>query len=98
MNTDIGDRWIPKRGKDGKQVAVRNPLRGLIDFVVEPLRVVQIYNPDRAVLLVDSEGRRTTIRYADLRKHWRRAETTSAAVNMQVNQRESGPEVPPPTP
>lgn len=73
MNTDIGDVWVPKRGKSGKAVDVRNPLRGSIRYTVQQVRVEQIYNPDRAVLLSDPEGGRTTIRYTDLKRHWKRA-------------------------
>lgn len=69
----ITERWIPKRGKAGKTVPVRNPLRGMVETVVQPGQIAQIYPADRALLFkLDSDGSLLTMRAADLRRHWKK--------------------------
>lgn len=75
---EINEHWTPKRGKAGKTYPVRHPLRGSIEFEVQPVKITQVYPADRSVQLApdpDEGGTRsrTTVRVADLRRHWKKA-------------------------
>ena len=65
-----GDAWIPKRGRAGKTVSLRGPLR-TSEAVVGAITIEQVHNADRAVIARSAEGVRHFIRWTDLRKNWR---------------------------
>ena len=69
--TDIGDVWVPKRGKAGKEFVIRHLTRSPLEVTCVPLRVKQIYRPDKAVLVVDEQGTSRIVKVADLKKHWK---------------------------
>ena len=71
MTAEIGQHWVPKRGKAGKAYSMRHPMRPPQPMTCTPLTVKQVYRPDKAVLVIDAQNVRRIVRVVDLKKHWK---------------------------